>query len=109
METFLKGLFTLVYGSKQLCIYLTLKLTKNYIYPTKPFWIRSSMQRMVKCNVILNPHPPTPPPLQNPGYARGKKYCFKSVIFAPTSCTSQHTLSPSYFFRFNPRINWNVS
>ena len=31
--------------------------------PTKTLWIRSSIQRMVKCDVILNP------PLQNPGYA----------------------------------------
>ena len=31
--------------------------------PTKTFWIRSCIQRMAKCDVILNP------PLQNPGYA----------------------------------------
>ena len=38
------------------------------MYPTKTFWIRSCIQRIIKCEVILNL---PPPPLQNPGYAKG--------------------------------------
>ena len=66
MKTFSKGLFTPVSGSKRLCISLTFNLIQNYIYPTKTFWIRSCIQRMAKCYVILKT-----PPLQNPGYASG--------------------------------------
>ena len=40
------------------------------MYPTKTFWIRSCIQRMVNCDVILN----APPPLQNPGYASDYGY-----------------------------------
>ena len=66
-ETFSKGLFMPVSGSKRFCIWLTFNLIHNYIPPTKTFWIRSCIQCMVKCrshssppvltqNVILPPH-----------------------------------------------------
>ena len=66
MKTFAKILFTTVSGSKRFCIWLTFKLIQKYIYPTKTLWIRFCIQRMVKCDVILNP-----PSLQNLGNASG--------------------------------------
>ena len=66
MKIFFKILFAPVCGSKRLCIWLTFKLIQKYIYPTKTLWIRFCIQRMIKCDVILNPLPS----LQNPGYAR---------------------------------------
>ena len=38
--------------------YLTFNLTENYTpLPTKIFWIRSCIKRMVKCDVILKAPP----------------------------------------------------
>ena len=48
-------IFSRVSGSKRFCISLTFNLIQNYIYPTKTFLIRSCIQSMVKCDVILNP------------------------------------------------------
>ena len=39
------------------------------MYPTKTFRIHSCIQRMLKCDVILNSPPPI---LQNPVYASGR-------------------------------------
>ena len=65
------------------------------MYPTKTFWIRSCIQRIIKCDVILKP----PHPLQNPGYASGdcthcmpffdKKCVKKSVFFMSKACKAQ--------------------